>query len=62
MKSSKSDLRLAKEGYEGRMIFLGQKVWEELRILARLAKGTAVEQQKLRVGRPTIEGQVPSQV
>lgn len=29
---------------EGRMIFLGQKVMEELRILARLARGTIIEQ------------------
>ena len=29
---------------EGRMIFLGQKVMEELRILARLARGVIVEQ------------------
>ena len=29
---------------EGRMIFLGQKVMEELRILARLARGTVIEQ------------------
>jgi hypothetical protein len=29
---------------EGRMIFLGQKVVEELRILARLARGAIIEQ------------------
>ncbi len=29
---------------EGRMIFLGQKVMEELRILARLARGAIIEQ------------------
>ena len=29
---------------EGRMIFLGQKVMEELRILSRLARGAIIQQ------------------
>ena len=36
---------------EGRMIFLGQKVMEELRILARLARGVIIEQRTTRVRR-----------
>ena len=46
MKKTTSDQQIAGMGQEGRMIFLGQKVWEELRILARLAKGALVVEQQ----------------
>jgi hypothetical protein len=32
---------------EGRMVFLGQRVMEELRILARLARGAIIEERTI---------------
>jgi hypothetical protein len=42
---------------ESRMIFLGQKVMEELRILARLARGVIVEQRTATRARRRISNQ-----
>ena len=42
---------------EGRMVFLGQKVMEELRILARLARGAIIEEQTAARARRRIAGQ-----
>jgi len=43
---------------EDRMIFLGQKVVEELRILARLARGAIIEQRTASRARRRIPDQV----
>jgi len=47
---------------EGRMIFLGQKVMEELRILARLARGAIIEQRTAARARRRLGDQADAQV